>query len=296
VRLDRLATLYLAHPLRKLSPVSDIGRLRILMYHRISAAAEPNFGPYFRVNTSPARFSEHMQFLHEERYKVIDLLQGIALLKAGSFSRKHVVITFDDGYADFAEHAFPALAKHAFTATVFLPTAFIGQDRKSFKETLCLSWPDVKSLRKSGIRFGSHTVSHPKLRDMNWAGIETELTNSKKTLEEQLNEPITTFAYPYAFPETDTEFVRTFSALLIRIGYDCCVTTRIGLARSGDDLHTLKRLPVNDCDDILLFRAKLEGSYDWLALPQWFRKLSRACRVESATTIASQGRTLVNPL
>ena len=74
MRLDRLATLYLANPLRKLSPVADTGCLRILMYHRISAAPEPNFGPYFRVNTSPARFAEHMQFLGEERYKVVDLL------------------------------------------------------------------------------------------------------------------------------------------------------------------------------------------------------------------------------
>jgi len=51
-------------------------------------------------------------------------------------------------------------------------------------------------------------------------------------------------------------------------GYDTCVTTMIGRARAGDDPFRLKRLPLNDWDDDVLLAAKLNGAYDWLALPQ----------------------------
>jgi peptidoglycan/xylan/chitin deacetylase (PgdA/CDA1 family) len=272
VRLDRLATLYLAKPLRKLAPLPGEGCVSILMYHRISALPEPGFAPYYRVNTSPARFAEQMAFLHQEQYKVVDLVDALSLLQANAFTRKHVVLTFDDGYADFAQEAFPILQNYGFTATVFLPTSFISPEPNSFKDTPCLTWAEVKQLRQAGIRFGSHTVSHPTLYDLTWAEIETQLRDSKARLEEMLEEPVTTFAYPYAYPEADSTFTKQFSALLRDKGYECCVTTRIGVALKNDDPFSLKRLPLNDCDDTALFRAKLEGGYNWLSLPQRLRK------------------------
>src|SRR6185369_12183946 len=105
----------------------------------------------------------------------------------------------DDGFRNFHTEAFPVLQKHQFTATVFLPTGFIGdaadvpsgqsrvedngpaenaeaegvlvaplpgsqaspgRGRRSFKGTECLTWEEVRELRNSGIRFGSHTVTH----------------------------------------------------------------------------------------------------------------------------------------
>jgi len=93
-------------------------------------------------------------------------------------------------------------------------------------------------------------------------------SNSKLEIEARLGEAITTFAYPFAFPQNDRTFVQTFKNLLAETGYTCCATTELGRARSGDDPYRLKRLPINSFDDPALFRAKLEGSYDWLALPQ----------------------------
>lgn len=280
-RLDRIATLFVAGPLRKFAPDPDEGCLSILMYHRISEAPEEHLAPYYRVNTSPSRFAEQMAYLSRERYKVVDLCQALKLLETNSFTRKHVVITFDDGYRDFYTHAFPVLSEYNFTATVFLPTAYVGDKPFQFKETDCLTWGQVAELRKSGIRFGSHTVNHPKLKELDWEAVRAELSDSRKTLEEKLEEEITTFAYPYAFPEADERFVARLTELLKETGYECCVTTRIGKAMAGDDHYTLKRLPVNDCDDLSLFKAKLEGAYDWLALPQKFRK-GRARKVSGA--------------
>ena len=51
---------------------------------------------------------------------------------------------------------------------------------------------------------------------------------------------------------------------VVRPGYEGGVTTSIGSASASDPPLFLKRLPVNDDDDAELFRAKLEGDYDWL--------------------------------
>jgi peptidoglycan/xylan/chitin deacetylase (PgdA/CDA1 family) len=118
------------------------------------------------------------------------------------------------------------------------------------------------------MEFGSHTVNHPKLVELGWTEIERELRDSKVQLEQQLGEGITTFAYPYAFPQEEADFARELRRRLLEIGYCCCASTEIGRVRAGDDPFRLKRLPANSRDDRGLFRAKLEGGYDWLGWPQ----------------------------
>jgi len=58
-------------------------------------------------------------------------------------------------------------------------------------------------------------------------------------------------------------------------GYESSVSTQIGRHQPGADLMQIKRLPVNSEDDVRLFQAKLEGGYDWLALPQHLSKSVR---------------------
>src|SRR4030042_2864700 len=86
-RLDRLITLYLFHPLRRILPRPNGIRIPILMYHSISD--EPESGhPYFWLNTSPKRFAEHMQFLSENEYSVINLTDAVKLIE--SFSKNPI--------------------------------------------------------------------------------------------------------------------------------------------------------------------------------------------------------------
>ena len=87
-------------------------------------------------------------------------------------------------------------------------------------------------------------------------------------MEEQLEEPVKTFCHPYAFPYANQEYVRRYLDTLQTCGYDIATTTTIGCARPGDNPLMLKRLPVNSADDPALFRAKLNGAYDWLEAPQ----------------------------
>ena len=234
------------------------------MYHSIADEAERGVSPYYRTATSPEIFARHMQALKSNGYRAVDLKTAVTALLNGP-KEKLAVVTFDDGYKNFLTAAVPVLKQFNFTATMFLPTAFIGKDRRSFKDRECLTWNEVKELHRAGMHFGSHTVTHPKLVELDWPQIKTELADSKKEIENQLGTAADTFAYPFAFPETNKDFVRRLSETLTETGYVCCATTRIGRAKPGDDLMQLKRLPANSCDDAKLFQAKLDGAYDWIA-------------------------------
>ncbi len=171
-------------------------RIPILMYHSISDADEKGVHPYFRTSTSPAVFAEHMRFLHDNGYSVIGLNDAVSILNSvakgemaqqSSIANKYVVLTFDDGFRDFHSAAFPVLKQFGFTATVFLATGFIGNERrKRFKGKDCLLWDEVRELDRKGISFGSHTVNHPELVELKKEEIEKEIRQSKEEIENNL--------------------------------------------------------------------------------------------------------------
>lgn len=277
LRPDRLITLGLVKPVvqlqRFLRASAKTPILPILMYHSISEDPEPGFSPYYKVCTAPKRFAEQMQWLADAGCRGVSLQEGLSFLDGKPRSGpRPVAITFDDGFRDFHTEAFPILRRFGFTATMYLPTGYIAEERKSFKSRECLTWTEVKELQQAGMEFGSHTVTHPKLVELDWPQITAELRDSRATLEMQLGRPVRSFAYPFAFPQAKVAFAKRFCETLIQTGYKNCVTTAVGQARPGANLLQLKRLPVNNADDRALLVAKLRGAYDWVSLPQQLRK------------------------
>jgi peptidoglycan/xylan/chitin deacetylase (PgdA/CDA1 family) len=273
-RFDRFATLYLVNPLRR-SVSRNKPSIPILMYHSISDDAETGVHPYYRISTSPQQFASQMKYLHESGYTTCSLAQAIQHLQTQAAS-KLAVITFDDGYRDFYQHAFPALNHYGFSATVFLPTAYIGEHPIQFKGKDCLTWAEVRELNWHGILFGSHTVTHPQLRELSIAAVNEEITDSKATIEEKLGSAVDSFAYPYAFPQADSDFTKMLRDSLRRAGYRNGVSTIVGRASRTSEPLFLERLPVNSCDDRALFNAKLAGAYDWISTSQYVTKMVKA--------------------
>jgi peptidoglycan/xylan/chitin deacetylase (PgdA/CDA1 family) len=107
-------------------------RLRTLTYHRIldgDAAAKVN--PSL-VSASPAAFDRQMAHLRRH-YRVISADDVVAALR---FRRplpdRAVLITFDDGYRDFGDTAWPILRKHRLPATVFVASDYPDHPERSF--------------------------------------------------------------------------------------------------------------------------------------------------------------------
>jgi peptidoglycan/xylan/chitin deacetylase (PgdA/CDA1 family) len=275
-RFDRFFSICLASALPRRSEVSRNRCVPILMYHSISDDPETGVSPYYRLATPPDLFKKHLQILQQEGFRVVPIQEAVTSL-SGSVreATKLAVITFDDGFRDFQLNAWPALQEAKFTATVFLPTAFIGEPRRSFVGRECLTWPEIRNLRAQGIHFGSHTHNHPKLSSLTTDGMREELTRSRTELERHIQEPITTFCHPYAFPSADTDYVKRYRLILAESGYSVATSTILGRAQNTTDPLLLPRLPINGMDDPAFFRAKLLGAYDWTAGVQGVVKRAR---------------------
>lgn len=271
-RLDRVTTLYFGLPITKIVGPKSGTRVPILMYHSISENLFGKSHPYSHINTSPDVFLQQMRSLRQAGYRAIDLSELMNGFENGIDLAKTVVITFDDGYQDFLTDAMPVLKQYGFMATVFLATGRIQQTSLRLEGVDYLTWREVRELHREGIRFGSHTVTHPDLRCMGPEQIEYELAYSKEVIEQEVGAPVNSFAYPFPFPEEDANFTRLLLDELENQGFENGVTTILGRASLKHNRFFLPRLPVNSWDDQSFFRAKLEGGYDWLHWPQWFNK------------------------
>lgn len=297
---DRFATVWIAAPLRRMVGFRQTDGISVLMYHSVAPETSESRVPYYETVTDPESFARQIEFLYTNNYAVLDLESAAERLENGEgIPEKAAVITFDDGYEDFLAYAWPVLKRFNYTATVFLPTAYISNaERKSFNHRPCLTWSEVSMLSDAGIKFGGHTVSHRGLSALSDTELDAEIAGSRKDLEGNLNCEIRTFASPYAFPQADASFVRRYRNSLQKAGYKVAVTTCIGRAQPGDDLLTIKRLPMNRFDDSALLEAKLSGAYDWLAVVQrsvqtWKtrknrRRLGVQCPAQSAATTSHQ--------
>ena len=237
-------------------------RIAILMYHSIRNSTETRLHPYYKTVTTPARFAQQMQWIAESGAEVVALENWNAPQTAGGMLR--VIITFDDGFADFMAAAFPVLRTHGYCATMFLPTAFIDTGKVLVAQQEHLSWEDVAQLRAEGIRFGSHTVNHLHLERLTREEIFDEVQTSAQTIHKHGGAPVTSFSCPFAFPQAHPATRAALRTSLVQCGYTTGVTTRIGTVSLHDDPYTLKRLPINTDDDKRLFMAKLYGEYNWV--------------------------------
>jgi peptidoglycan/xylan/chitin deacetylase (PgdA/CDA1 family) len=287
-RPDRIATLYFFRPLQRLLRRRSDG-IPILMYHSISGSSETHRSAYFHTSTAPRVFREQLNFLARNGYKTIGLGEAARRLEAGTGTgEKLVVLTFDDGFEDFHTEAFPVLSTFGYTATVFLPTAYIGDNTIRFNGIRCLTWGRIRELRTAAIEFGSHTATHLQLTMLPAAGIRHEIQSSKEEIEDRLGSPVASFSYPYAFPEPDRAFRQRLRDMLIEAGYENGVSTMVGTADSTSDRLFLERIPVNSSDDEAFFSAKLRGGYDWLHGFQRASKQRIGLRTQTACTERTQ--------
>ena len=107
--------------------------LRVLAYHRVD---EPNrraerLAPWL-ISATPAHFARQMQYL-ARHYRVLSAQEVVGKLNAGQeIPSRAVLITFDDGYRDFAEQAWPIMRRLNLPVTVFIATAYPDDPSRIF--------------------------------------------------------------------------------------------------------------------------------------------------------------------
>ena len=271
-RLDRLITLYLGSPLTRLFARTDDHHIPILAYHSISENLFGYSHPYYQINTSPKVFTDQMKWLRNAGYRSLDLHDLPTAFESGQDLSKCFVLTFDDGYRDILTEGWSVMQQCGFSATVFLTTDRIQTPSRRVEGADYLTWQDVRELHAQGMSFGSHTVSHADLRSLEPEETDYELGYSKEVIEQMIGAQVRLFSYPFPFPEEDRNFARYLFDALENHGFEQGVSTIIGRATRTSNRYFLPRLPVNSWDDIPLFRAKIEGGYNWMHWPQLWKK------------------------
>lgn len=106
--------------------------LRVLTYHRVARRADWPAVPSAVISATPETFEQQMRWL-AERYHVVSLQEVIeAQPTRAALPPRSVLVTFDDGYRDFAELAWPILKRYRLPVTLFVPTGFPDQPDRSF--------------------------------------------------------------------------------------------------------------------------------------------------------------------
>jgi peptidoglycan/xylan/chitin deacetylase (PgdA/CDA1 family) len=225
----------------------------ILMYHSIADDGPPEL-KQFRV--SPRTFREQLQYLRRHGFYSITLEEWCSCIAAKKPLRgRPVILTFDDGYKDFLENAWPALNRADFSATVFVVTDKVGGvadwDTIVSKPLPLMTWEDLGSLASNGVAIASHSASHKDFLKLSATDIQSEGERARRTLKEKLGGEVKAIAYPWG--RTNASVCSTIAAC----GYTIGLTTLGGPSTTADDPLSLPRIEIMHDDDINEFARKL---------------------------------------
>jgi peptidoglycan/xylan/chitin deacetylase (PgdA/CDA1 family) len=167
-------------------------KVPILMYHYVSTP--PEDADIYRTDLSvtPEQFREQMAFLQANGYTTIDLYDlSQAIVSQKELPEKPIVLTFDDGYLDNYEHAYPVLKEFDYSGTFFVVTEFIDTQREGY-----MTWPMIEEMSRNGMRVESHSRTHPDLRGMSRERLIWEILGSQETLAAHIGYKPRYFCYP----------------------------------------------------------------------------------------------------
>lgn len=201
-------------------------KIPVLAYHRVGYTTDI-------LTVTPERFSNDLDSLQQRGYCSISLEEFQKFLddRNVEMPEKPVLITFDDGYLDNFQNAYPILQNHRMVGTFFIITDMLWTKERLTPE-------NIVEMSQGGMSFGSHTVTHRALSELDQAAIYDELVNSKATLESILGKKIDAIAYPRG---SYNEIVVNIAK---RVGYRTGFTVREGICMKESPEFELRRIPI----------------------------------------------------
>ncbi|WP_320822743.1 polysaccharide deacetylase family protein [Reinekea sp.] len=193
-----------------MQPALAADHFNILVYHHVSEHSPAS------TSVTPQVFRQHLQFFKDQQITVMGLADALAAVATGTpLSEKTIAITFDDGYRDIYDNAFPLLQEFDYPFTVFVATDPIDQ---GFGDML--SWAQLRSLHQQGVTIANHSSDHAYLvrqapQGSQWrAAVKANIEHAQQRLTAELGAPIPLWlAYPYG------EFNFELQAMLKEMGF-----------------------------------------------------------------------------
>ncbi|HZR10416.1 MAG TPA: polysaccharide deacetylase family protein [Myxococcales bacterium] len=124
-------------------------RVLILSYHRVVGDfAQEAKRSLYTLNIEQKTFRRHLEVL-QESHDVVSLDDALSVLDGTRQAARDVaVVTFDDGYRDVYQHAYPVLRDLRIPAVVYVPSGFIGTGRRLGHDRLFAA---LRRMRERGI-------------------------------------------------------------------------------------------------------------------------------------------------
>ena len=199
----------------------------VLLYHAITARP-PDGLEQFTVH--PQRFAEHLDVLRKAGRVGLTVSQLAASLKGRRrLPGLPVLLTFDDGYADFLQAA-EELAAARLPSTLYVTTGEIGSVGK-------LTRSQLRSLDEA-VEVGAHSRTHPRLDEVPPERLRDEVFGSKADLEDILQRPVHSFAYPHG------DHDRVVRQAVIAAGFGSAAAVKNALSHEQDDPFAIARVTV----------------------------------------------------
>ena len=220
--------------------------LAILLYHRVGVGTR-------EIDVDLPLF--RWQMAHLRQQGIVHSLDDLMGDEVGG-----VVVTIDDGYHDFYEHALPVIVEYQIPVVLYLATGLVANGQAATDHREQLTWPELREAVSTGlVTVGGHTHDHVDLSRATERQSEEELRRCQELVEDQLGVPCRHFAFPWAVsgPAADRVARRMFDTAASRWGTN---------HRATLDRHRLGRTPVLRSDGHAFFRAKARGLLDGEAL------------------------------
>ncbi len=167
----------------------------VAMYHSVGDCSDD---PY-RITVTPERLAKQLGWLRRRRLRGVSVAELLAARARGE-GRRLVGLTFDDGYADFLDHALPLLDRWGCGATLFVLPGRLGGDNAwdplGPRKPL-LTADGIRRAARVGVEIGSHGLTHVDLTKADAATLRAETAGSRALLEELVQAPVDGFCYPY---------------------------------------------------------------------------------------------------
>ena len=231
-------------------------QIPILMYHSIDDSCSSRFR---RFAVSPRSFKAHVRYLSDSGYQTLTVSELIEAMDGRAvMPPKPVVLTFDDGFADFYEAALPILTEFGQTVTLYVVSGAVGGSSAWLSgigegTRRMVSWAQLDEIRRSGIEIGAHTATHAALDLLSLEEARQEIAVSKRDLQDRLGVDVSSLAYPFGYQNGAVRHI------VQREGYSSACAVRYAMSSIADDRFALSRHIALDSWDRDAFAAILQG-------------------------------------
>jgi len=176
----------------------------ILMYHYISVPPVATDKIRVGLSVTPEMFEAQVKLLVDNGFTTITLFDLYEHLATGrALPDKPIVLTFDDGYVDNYEQAFPILKKYKQTGTFFVLTG-----PADVKDPAYMSWEMVTEMSRAGMDIQLHSKDHVDLRHRRYEDLVWQIIGGRQSIEGHTGKPVVFMAYPSGkYDSTVTKFL-----------------------------------------------------------------------------------------